>query len=88
MKKLLLMLLAIAFLVSAMAQKWAKNFDFVNECICGMSLVGKNKMYGYVDKQAPSSFHWNTMKGLPFMKDMPRCEKTITGLFWTVPANL
>lgn len=51
MKRILLSLAACAIMLPLAAQKWAKNFDFVNECICGLSLVGKNKLYGYVDKE-------------------------------------
>jgi len=50
MKKLFLLLVTVALVLPLAAQKWAKNFDFVNECICGLSLVGKDKKYGYVDK--------------------------------------
>lgn len=31
------------------AQKWAKNFDFVDQCICGLSKVGKDNKIGYTD---------------------------------------
>ena len=50
MKKLMLLLM-MPFFLPAFAQKWAKEYDFVNECICGLSVVKKAGKYGYVDKQ-------------------------------------
>ncbi|MFM2360197.1 MAG: hypothetical protein RLY16_2190, partial [Bacteroidota bacterium] len=53
MKQLLLLLLMWPVL-SLQAQKtpaWEKNYDFVDECICGLSKVGKAGMVGYVDKK-------------------------------------
>ena len=29
------------------AQKWAKNFDYVDQCICGLSKIGKDNKVGY-----------------------------------------
>jgi len=66
MKKLFLSMLAGAFMLPLAAQKWAKNFDFVNECICGMSLVGKNKLYGYVDKEGNIVLPLEYNEGLTF----------------------
>ena len=48
MKKLL-MLIFLPAVVSANAQKWTKNFDFVDQCICGLALAAKDHKYGYVD---------------------------------------
>jgi hypothetical protein len=48
--KYLLMLFVLAGAFPATAQKWAKNFDFVDPCICGLSLAGKDSKYGYVDR--------------------------------------
>lgn len=48
MKKLLLLLSVISALPLA-AQKWSKNFDFVDQCICGLSLVGKDHKVGFAD---------------------------------------
>jgi hypothetical protein len=66
MKKLFLSLVIVAFVLPLAAQKWAKNFDFVNECICGMSLVGKNKLYGYVDKAGNIVLPLEYNEGLTF----------------------
>jgi len=48
MKRLLLLLLFPLPFYSD-AQKWAKNFDFVDQCICGLSKVGKDNKVGYAD---------------------------------------
>jgi hypothetical protein len=49
MKRMIFFLfLPMAFITNA--QKWTKNFDFVDPCICGLSLVSKDHMYGFVDR--------------------------------------
>jgi len=48
--KRLLLLLVLTSSVSVYAQKWAKQFDFVDQCICGLSLVGKDNKIGYVNE--------------------------------------
>ena len=48
MKRLLLLLLFPLPFYSH-AQKWAKNFDFVDQCVCGLSKVGKDNKVGYAD---------------------------------------
>jgi hypothetical protein len=49
MKKFFLTVLAGALVLPMMAQKWHKNFDFVDECICSVSKVKKDGKIGYVD---------------------------------------
>jgi hypothetical protein len=49
MKKLFLSFAACGLLLTLSAQKWAKNFDFVDECICSLSKVKKDGKIGYVD---------------------------------------
>ncbi|HSK14504.1 MAG TPA: WG repeat-containing protein [Phnomibacter sp.] len=49
MKRLLLSLIAGALVLPLAAQKWHKNFDFVDECICSVSKVKKDGKIGYVD---------------------------------------
>ncbi|MCU0374615.1 MAG: WG repeat-containing protein [Chitinophagaceae bacterium] len=66
MKKLLMLLAATTFVLPLLAQKWAKNYDFVNECICGLSLVGKDKLYGYVDKDGKVVVPLAYQEGLTF----------------------
>ena len=35
---------------SGYSQKWEKNYDFVDNCVCGLSKVQKNGKIGYVNK--------------------------------------
>jgi len=50
MKKLLVLLLFFPVLDSY-SQKWEKNYDFVDNCICGLSKVKKDNKVGYVNKE-------------------------------------
>jgi WG containing repeat len=50
MKKLLMLVLFFPVLGSY-SQKWEKNYDFVDDCVCGLSKVKKNDKVGYVNKQ-------------------------------------
>jgi hypothetical protein len=47
--KRLLLLLIFPLPFYSHSQKWAKNFDFVDQCICGLSKVGKDHKIGYAD---------------------------------------
>jgi WG containing repeat len=49
MKKLLVLLLFFPVLGSY-SQKWEKNYDYVDNCVCGLSKVQKDGKVGYVDK--------------------------------------
>ncbi|HNJ29053.1 MAG TPA: WG repeat-containing protein, partial [Ferruginibacter sp.] len=49
MKKILLLFLLFPVLDSY-AQKWEKNYESVDNCICGLSKVKKNGKIGYVNK--------------------------------------
>ena len=50
MKKWLLSLLSLWIVNAGFAQAWAKQYDHVDECTCGLSLVGKGNKHGFVDK--------------------------------------
>jgi hypothetical protein len=47
--KRLLLLLIFPLPFYSNAQKWAKNFAYVDQCICGLSKVGKDNKVGYAD---------------------------------------
>jgi hypothetical protein len=49
--KTLMMMVAVSCWLPAAAQKWAKEYDFVNDCVCGTSLVKKAGKYGFVNKE-------------------------------------
>lgn len=50
MKKILALLFLFPVL-NTCAQKWEKNYDFVDNCICGLSKVKKDNKVGYVNKE-------------------------------------
>lgn len=50
MKKLLILVLFFPVLGSY-SQKWEKNYEFVDDCVCGLSKVKKDGKIGYVNKQ-------------------------------------
>jgi hypothetical protein len=50
MKKWILFLFSSWIVNAGFAQAWTKKYDHVDECICGLSLVGKDKKHGFVDK--------------------------------------
>ncbi|MBK8142145.1 MAG: hypothetical protein IPK57_15040 [Chitinophagaceae bacterium] len=45
-----LLLGAIIISMAAYSQAWTKQYDHVDECTCGLSLVGKDDKHGFVDK--------------------------------------
>jgi hypothetical protein len=49
MKKLLALLLFFPALCGY-SQKWEKNYEFVDNCVCGLSKVEKDGKVGYVNK--------------------------------------
>lgn len=65
MKKILLLLLLFPVLGSY-SQKWEKNYDFVDNCVCGLSKVKKNGKIGYVDKQGIEVVKLQYHEGLTF----------------------
>jgi hypothetical protein len=67
MKRLVLLLLLLP-LGSTQAQNraWEKNFDFVDDCICGLSKVKKDGKVGYVDKDGKVVINLEYTDGLTF----------------------
>lgn len=65
MKKLLTILLLAPALI-AFSQKWEKNYDYVDNCICGLSKVQKNGKVGYVNKQGVEVIKLIYNEGLTF----------------------
>ena len=49
MKKYFIPLLFIA--VSLQGQSWTKQYDFVDDCVCGLAKVSKNDKFGYVNQE-------------------------------------
>jgi hypothetical protein len=65
MKKILLLLLAFP-VMNSYSQKWEKNYDYVDNCVCGLSKVKKNGKIGYVDKEGVEKIKPQYDDGLTF----------------------
>ena len=44
------LVVAIIFSMAGYGQAWTKQYDHVDECVCGLSLVRKGDKHGFVDK--------------------------------------
>src|SRR5678810_1209007 len=49
--KFILFFSSIWLSVAGSAQSWAKQYDFVDECSCGLALVSKDGKRGFVTKE-------------------------------------
>jgi hypothetical protein len=67
MKKLIIMLLFLPAL-NGYSQKWEKNYDFVDNCVCGLSKVQKNGKIGYVNKEGVEVIKPQYEEGLSFQE--------------------
>ncbi|MEP7144377.1 MAG: WG repeat-containing protein [Ferruginibacter sp.] len=65
MKKLLMLVLFLPVL-AGYSQKWEKNYDYVDDCICGLSKVQKNGKVGYVNKSGVEVVKPEYNEGLTF----------------------
>jgi len=65
MKKILTLMLLFPVLVGY-SQKWEKNYDFVDNCLCGLSKVKKNDKIGYVSKEGVEVIKLQYDDGLAF----------------------
>ena len=66
MKKLLVMMLLLPSLGSYSQNKWEKKYDFVDNCICGLSRVKKDGKVGYVNKDGVEIIKLQYEEGLTF----------------------
>ena len=64
MKKLLIIGLLLPVL--GLTQKWEKKYDFVDNCICGLSRVKKDGKVGYVTKDGVELIKVQYDEGLTF----------------------
>ncbi|MBK8953170.1 MAG: WG repeat-containing protein [Chitinophagaceae bacterium] len=49
--KYIFFLIGLIFTLSGYSQSWTKQYDYVDECSCGLSLVGKGDKKGFVNKE-------------------------------------
>lgn len=64
------------------AQKWEKNYDFVDQCICGLSKVGKAGKIGYADKNGVEIIKLEYNDGLSFNEGYVAVKKGDKWLFF------
>ena len=69
MKKLLLFAFVLPVIV-LQAQNREKNYDFVDQCICGLSKVSKSGLIGYMDKQGAGVIKPQYTEGLTFSEGL------------------
>ena len=74
MKKICLLIMIFAAM-GVKAQKWEKNYDFVDDCICGLSKVSKNGKIGYADRQGKEVIPLLYSEGLTFNEGMVAIKK-------------
>jgi hypothetical protein len=67
MKKLLISLLFFP-IFGSYSQKWEKNYDFVDNCVCGLSKVQKDGKIGYVSKEGVEVIKPQYAEGLTFQE--------------------
>ena len=65
MKKLLILALVL-FALPGYSQKWEKNYESVDNCVCGLSKVKKNGKTGYVNKEGVEIIKLQYNDGLTF----------------------
>ncbi len=65
MRKILLLVLLFP-VPGVYAQKWEKNYDFVDNCVCGLAKVKKDNKIGYVNKQGVEIIKPQFEDGLTF----------------------
>ena len=74
MKKILILMLLFPALGSY-AQKWEKNYDYVDNCLCGLSKVRKNDKIGYVSKDGVEIIKLQYDDGLTFEEGYAAVKK-------------
>jgi WG containing repeat len=80
MKKILI-LLCLFPVMNNYAQKWEKNYDFVDNCLCGLSKVKKNGKVGYVNKQGVEVVQLQYDEGLSFHEGYAAVRKADRWLY-------
>lgn len=74
MKKLLLIIL-FSPVLGSYSQKWEKNYDYVDNCICGLSKVEKDGKIGYVNKEGIEVIKPQYDEGLTFNEGYTAVKK-------------
>jgi WG containing repeat len=80
MKKLLIMLLFFP-VTGSYSQTWEKNYDFVDNCVCGLSRVKKDNKVGYVNKEGVEIIKPQYDDGLTYHEGYTAVKKDNKWLF-------
>jgi WG containing repeat len=80
MKKLLLLILIFPVLASY-SQNWEKKYDYVDNCICGLSQVKKDGKVGYVNNKGIEIIKPQYDDGLTFNEGYTAVEKGTKWLY-------
>lgn len=81
------MLLFVWPMLALQAQKWEKNYDYVDECICGLSKVSKNGMVGYANKEGVEIIKLIYNDGLTFNEGLVAVKKDKKWLYLDSTGN-
>jgi len=81
MKTVLLLILFFPVLGSY-SQKWEKNYDYVDNCVCGLSKVSKDGKIGYVNKQGIEVIKPQYDEGLTFNEGYTAVRKGSKWLYY------
>ena len=65
MKKILMLVMLFPAL-NSFSQKWEKNYEFVDDCVCGLAKVKKDGLIGYVNKSGVEVIKPQYADGLTF----------------------
>jgi hypothetical protein len=80
MKKLLLLILIFPALASY-SQNWEKKYDYVDNCVCGLSQVKKDGKVGYVNKKGIEIIKPQYDDGLTFNEGYTAVQKGTKWLY-------
>ena len=74
MKNLIFLFFMFPF-AGLLAQDWEKNYDYVDQCVCGLSKVSKNNKVGYADKSGNEIIKLIYDDGLTFNEGLVAVKK-------------
>ena len=80
MKNLLLLIL-FSPIFNSFSQNWEKNYDNVDNCVCGLSKVKKDGKIGYVSKEGVEVIKPQYEDGLTFNEGYTAVEKGMKWLY-------
>ncbi|MFI5153213.1 MAG: WG repeat-containing protein [Chitinophagales bacterium] len=79
--KMLIAALLLFPILSSYSQKWEKNYDYVDDCVCGLSKIAKNGKVGYVNKKGVEIIKPQYEDGLTFSEGYTAVKKGTKWLY-------